>query len=657
MIKCRWILWLWVGVMLVACGRSAEKAPAEVQVRLMETTDLHAYMLGYDYFRQQPTSAHGLAHTAVLILEARAEQPNHLLFDNGDLIQGSAMGDWAARGGTDYLANNTHPIMRALNHLNYDAANLGNHEFNFGLDFMKATIAGAEFPYVSANVFYADSPEQAGKRTEGWHNPLVPPYVILERDFVDQYGEHHLIRVGVIGFLPPQIMRWDAMHLSERVYVRDIVAAAQHFVPKMRDEGADIVVAIPHSGLNAHPRYPKFAEQATLQLARVPGIDAILFGHQHRVFPGDPSYNDLPGVDSERGLVHGVPAVQPGYWGNHLGIIDLTLIRERSRWRVSQSHVEVREITEAYDPEIVQLLSAEQEATLTMLNEPLARVESSINSYFARLWPDTSTAVINAAQVWFGQQLQAQGELPEGLPILSAAAPFRNGSQGPNDYTDIAPGLVTLGNLADLYVYPNTVQVVEVTGAQLREWLEMSALAFRVIDPNLAEPQPLLTRYPSYNFDVMSGVTYAFDPTQAPRYRSGGELINPDSRRVRDLRYAGQRVTDEQRFLVVTNNYRAAGGGGFPALDGSATVYVGQDEVRQVIADYALAQASGESGIIPVERELSWRLQLPQGVVVLVHSSDQAAATEESRNIPGLSRGEIYERGFRTYFWTTSALN
>src|SRR5690554_892341 len=154
-------------------------------------------MMGYDYTRQQPTASYGLAHTAAVIQQARAEQPNNLLFDNGDLIQGSALGDWVAEQGSEYLVDHVHPVIAALNYLHYDAANLGNHEFNFGLDFLHNTLAGANFPFVSANAYYADQPEQAGMQTEGWHNPIVPPYVILEREMLDQEGQRQIGRAHV----------------------------------------------------------------------------------------------------------------------------------------------------------------------------------------------------------------------------------------------------------------------------------------------------------------------------------------------------------------------------------------------------------------------------------------------------------------------------
>lgn len=612
-------------------------AAAQIELRLIETTDLHAYMLGYDYFRQQPTEAYGLAHTAALIADARAANPNHYLVDNGDLIQGSAFGDWVADQGAEYVRENQHPIMRVLNYLDYDVGNMGNHEFNYGLEFIYATAESANFPYISANVFHAESPNEWGKVTSGWENPLFPPYVILDKPLVDQFGQEHVVKVGFIGFIPPQIVRWDLQHLEGKVRVRDMVAAAEHFVPQMRAAGADVVVAIPHSGLRVYDNYPQFAEQASYQLAGVAGIDAIMFGHQHQLFPGSPAYDNLPDVDNENGYVRGVPAVSPGYWGNHLGIIDLTLEQQNGSWGVVASAVSVPAIDSRKDEQIEQMLAAEQAATLTMLNQPLGEVDTAISTAFARIQPSTAVQLINDAQTWYVRQLQDSGELPADLPLLSAAAPFRNGFQSADDYTMIAAGEFTLGNLVDLYVYPNTLQVVELTGAELVEWLEMTALAYQQIAPGVAE-QPLFTRYPSFNFDILTGLTYAFDISQPPRYSTGGELINPQARRVINVQYQGQALQPEQRFLVAVNNYRAGGGGNFPSLDGRSIVYSSGEEVRQVIAAYARAQTAENDGMLAIALEKNWQLVLPTGAKVTFRGNDGAKARREASEISGLAR-------------------
>jgi 2',3'-cyclic-nucleotide 2'-phosphodiesterase/3'-nucleotidase len=170
------------------------------------------------------------------------------------------------------------------------------------------------------------------------------------------------------------------------------------------------------------------------------------------------------------------------------------------------------------------------------------------------------------------------------VPVLSAAAPFKAGFGGPNDYTDVPAGPLAIHNAADLYLYPNTLTAVKVAGAGVKAWLEKSAQWFNRIDPARKEPQELINRrYPTYNFDVLQadssggGLTYAIDVTR------------PVGERIVDLRYGGKPVADTQSFIVVTNNYRASGGGGFPGLDGSNVVLFAPDANRDVLIDYVRA--------------------------------------------------------------------
>src|SRR5262252_4771915 len=294
-----------------------------LRLRLLSTTDIHTHIVDYDYYRDQRDISLGLARTAVLIRQARAEVRNSMLFDSGDLIQGNPLGDFVAVE-QRLQPGQVHPVFKALNQLDYAAASLGNHEFNYGLDFLRLALAGARFPYVTANVFVA-GPDRAAAP------PLIQPYVILDRDFIDEAGITRRLRVGVIGFVPPQIMQWDKANLDGRVFVIDIVAAARRYVPQMRAAGVDLVVALVHSGLSASPARG-MDENAAAYLVQVPGIDAILAGHSHLVFP-DPSFANLPGADVARGTIKGVPTVMAGFWGSHLGVVDLTLRRTTEGWR------------------------------------------------------------------------------------------------------------------------------------------------------------------------------------------------------------------------------------------------------------------------------------------------------------------------------------
>lgn len=546
------------------------KAP-QITLRLIETSDLHAHMLGYDYFQELTTSAYGLEHTAALIHAARAEQPNHITIDNGDLIQGSPLGDYVAAQGVEGLVSGPHPAIEVLNYLEYDVANLGNHEFNYGIPFLNEVIAGAKFPIISANVVRADDHQTS----------YTKPYVILERQFMDSTGQAHLVRVGVVGVVPPQIMQWDQQHLQGQLVAQDMVESTQRYVTELRSQGADVVVAVPHSGLELVADDAKFVEQAVYQLAGIAGIDAILFGHQHRLFPGHPDYDNLPEVDNQQGYIQGVPAVQPGFFGSHLGLIDLTLQQTESGWQVIKSDVSLRATTAEKDTAIAELITATQQATLTYLERPIGHTEFALSNRHARYQPSHAVQFIQDAQLWYAKKLQARGDLPDAKPLLSAAAPFRVD-------TELAAGELTLGDLANLYPYPNTLQVVEVSGAEVREWLEMSARAFLTSTTEQAEAR-VNQQVASFNFDTIAGLTYQIDTSVAARYDDNGRVVSDELRRIRELTYAGEPVTDDQKFLVVTNNYRASGGGQFPGLNGQQSIYGSTEEVRQIMVDYLKA--------------------------------------------------------------------
>lgn len=591
-----------------------------VNLRLMETTDIHVHLANYDYYQDKPTDEFGLAMTATHIKQARSEVENSLLFDNGDLIQGNPLGDYIAQQGLD--EGMVHPVYKAMNLLDYAAGNIGNHEFNYGIDYLMEAVDDANFPYVNANVYIEDGD---GNPDNDQH--LFDPYLILPKKVIDENGQEQTVDVGVIGFVPPQIMQWDRTNLEGRVYAEGIYETAQKYVPEMKANGADIIVAIPHSGLGSVDLMEK-EENATYDLTKVEGIDAILFGHAHEVFPG-PNFAGIPGVDLEKGTINGVPSVEAGFWGNHLGIVDLTLKKDGDDWEVIDSGAEVRaiyddETGEALvepDPEILEAIREDHEATLDYIRSTVGETTAPIYSYFALVQDDPSVQIVSDAQKWYTEKAVAGTEY-EGLPILSAAAPFKAGGRGgPSYYTYIPGGPIAIKNVADLYVYPNTLQVVKITGKQVTEWLEMSAGQFNQIDPEADNIQPLVNdAFRSYNFDVLDGVTYEIDVTEPPRYTNDGELINPDAHRIKALRYNGEPVDPDQEFLVATNNYRAGGGGHFPNLDGSQIVLSPQAENRQIIIDYIK-----EKGTVDPSADSNWSLAPVNGNVKVTFQSSPEA--------------------------------
>jgi len=603
--------------LLLAAGCHAAGA-AEVKLRILETTDLHMNLLSYDYYQDISTDQYGLARTATLIKAARAEAPNSLLFDNGDLLQGNPLGDFVAKV-QPLQDGQVHPAYKVMNRLAYDAANIGNHDFNYGLPFLRRSLAGAGFPYVNANV-YVDDADKAGPKAKH----AFTPYVLLDRQLVDAAGVSHPIKVGVIGFVPPQIMQWDKTNLEGKVVVRDLAATARRYVPEMRAKGANIVIAIPHSGLE-RTWTGELAENEVGQLSEVSGIDAILFGHSHAEFPG-PDFANRARVDISRGTINGVPAVMPGRWGDHLGVIDFTLDHSADGWKVLTSQSSIRPIYDraakrslaAADPLVEQAIGEEHARTLDYIRGRVAVSSAPIYSYFAQVADDPSVQVVSNAQTAYVKRAM-QGTDYEKLPVLSAAAPFKTGGrQGWNYYTDIPAGPLALKNIADLYMYPNTVKAVLLTGAQVREWIEMSAGQFRRIDPKGAARQPLLDEsFRSYNFDTLDGVSYELDLTQPARYTGNGALAAPDTHRVQNLRYQGKPVEPTARFIVATNNYRAYGGGNFPGLVAANVVLDAPDENRQVLVDYLAQTAAGEKGgQFNPNADGNWKIQPVPGVAM-----------------------------------------
>ncbi|WP_375321688.1 bifunctional 2',3'-cyclic-nucleotide 2'-phosphodiesterase/3'-nucleotidase [Aliivibrio logei] len=583
------------------CTPSPVDTNEVIKLRVVETTDIHTNLMDYDYYKDKPSQKIGLARTATLVKEARGEVINSVLVDNGDLLQGSPMGDYMADKGLE--AGEVHPAYKAMNQLDYDAGNIGNHEFNYGLDFLAESINDADFPYISANVYDAKTKEHYFK-----------PYVIKTHVFKDTAGVEHEIKVGYIGFVPPQIMVWDKKNLEGKVFARDIKETAEELIPQMKKEGADVIVAIPHSGVSTDP-YKQGEENSTYFLSEVDGIDAIAFGHSHAVFPGK-GFDNLQGIDNENGTMNGVAAVMPGRWGSHVGVMDLTLKQKDGKWSVVNGESEARPIFDkennkslaAADKGIVNALKADHKGTRDFVNQPIGKADDVMYSFLALVQDDPTVQIVNLAQKDYVERfIQGDPDL-DGMPVLSAAAPFKAGGRGndPTNFTEVESGQLTFRNAADLYLYPNTLVAMKVTGKEVKEWLECSAGQFQQIDTNSTAPQQLINwdGFRTYNFDVIDGVNYQIDITQPAKYDGDCNVINEDSERIVGLTYQGKPINAKQDFLIATNNYRAYSNK-FPGTGTDFIAFDSPDENRTVLSNY-ITRVSKEEGQVKPSADNNW---------------------------------------------------
>lgn len=552
---------------------------ADLTLRLIATTDLHACLLPYDYRAGRALAGQGLSEISRQIAAARAEAPNSLLFDNGDFLQGNPLADYIAGARRRRRA---HPVITAFNTLEYDAATLGNHEFNYGLPFLTSTLAQAQFPIVSANIATRLGKSPARDKT------LLPPFAILKRRVTDQAGRSHLLRIGVIGFAPPQIEIWDRDQLGGRIRMRDIIASARAWLPRLKARGADVIVALAHSGIG--PLDPQDGmENAATALAAEPEIDAVIAGHCHLAFPG-PGVMAGPGIDPVRGLLAGKPAVMPGHSGSHIGIIDLVLSRAshgKHRWVVKSGSArlgERRDDSEQAARSLRKAIAPDHRAALAWSRQILGRAQVPLHSQFATVAPCAAIDLIAEAKLDYASKALAGTEWA-GLPLLASAAPFRAGGRGgAGNYTDVAPGALRMRNLSDLYLFPNTLVTLALTGATVIDWLEQSAAVFRQIAPGSRDALLLDAEVPSVLFDVIPRLDYAIDLSQPSRFDAHGQLINPGAHRITGLCLDGQPVTPGQRLLLATNSHRAARALSYPAA--AQVALADGARVQRVLAEF-----------------------------------------------------------------------
>lgn len=517
-------------LLAAACAPPPASAPApgagtEATVVLMGTTDVHGWLLPHDYFTGEATP-YGLARLAPIIDSIRAAHPGRTaLVDSGDLLQGNPL----AYVHSELRPGETHPVVTAMNLLGYDAAAIGNHEFNFGIAHLDAAIAGADFAFVSANIFRHGTDEHA-----------YPAYVIVERSVAGRP-----LRIGITGATPPGVHVWDKAHVEGRLDFRDIVASLRPVVERMRAEGADLVVVAAHSGLEG-TSYDTLAtglapENVIGRLPlEVPGIDVVFMGHTHREL-----------ADSTIG---GALVLQARNWAQSLAVAELRLAADAGGgWRVLEKRGQIlRPRPDARAERLEAALAAAHARTLDYVTRPIGTSTARWTAERARVEDTPIIDFINEVQ------RRAAGA------DLSSAAAF-------NLDAVIPEGPVSVADIARLYIYDNnTLKAVRITGAQLREYLEKSA-EYYLPCPALRCERVTNPAVPGYNFDIVSGVDYVLD------------ISRPVGERVVRLEYRGRPVQPEDSFTLALNNYRQGGGGGFTMVAEAPVVYDRDESIRDLL--------------------------------------------------------------------------
>jgi len=541
------------------------------------------HLLPYNYFADRQDNGLGLLRLADLISSLRqtAGGPT-LLCDNGDFLQGNPLADYVA---TSFQGDETHPMVAEMNALGFDAVTLGNHEFDFGLTYLQNVLKDTQCAVVSANFRAALSPE------------IAQAFTILTRDLPCDDGVTRTINIGITGFAPPRFQdAGDAM----AIHVEDIVTSAQNIIPKMKNAGADIIVALAHCGIGQTDHTPMM-ENAAVPLAAVEGVDALLLGHTHAQFPQaelDPSSI----IDPVAGTIHGTPAVMGGFYGQSLGVIDLNLGWYQQAWRVTGSEVRVVQPDQAKATKFATtpVLDAAHSETLTQMRAPIAQTRVPVQNHLATIVPDHSMqllaeAMIDAARI--GAKTEA--------PIIAAVAPFRFGGRfGLGQYINIPPGPITLRHAAAIFPFSDHLCAVRRSGIQIRNWLERSAAHYGQIAENVRH-QPLINPLSAhYNCDALFGLTYDIDLRQPSRFDVYGTLVNKHAYRISNIALDGVPLDDDGAYTVATNSFRKQGGGNFEIIPPTDTLWTSGMQLRDILIAALRQQAIIDTAIKPIWRFL-----------------------------------------------------
>ncbi|MGG6313806.1 bifunctional metallophosphatase/5'-nucleotidase [Paenibacillus macerans] len=523
--------------------------PAEATCEILITSDIHGSVYPTDY-RTPAERPLGLAKLAAMIRREREQTPDLLLVDNGDVIQGTPLCSFYVKN----RSGETHPAIRAMNDMGYDAAVPGNHEFNYGQGLLDKVMEDSRFPWLSAGIEDAERGEPAfGK-----------PYWAT----TTKQG----VKVAILGVTTHYIPHWEhPRHIAGWAF-RDALETAKTWVPRIREaERPDLMVVCYHGGFERDLRTGEPTERLTgenqgyAMCMEVPGIDVLVTGHQHRMIAGETG---------------GVTVIQPGCHGQALGKIAVRFHRgENGSWTIvdKQADLLVPDETVAADAKVLELVRSMEADTQAWLDQPIGKVngEMSISSPLAcRLADHPFMEFVSRVQ------MEAAGVDVSNAALL-------------NEESGGFRGSVTMRDVLTNFMYPNTLAVLRLTGRDIREALEQTAQYFNAgpggeisINPAYVEPKAQ-----HYNYDMWEGIEYELD------------VARPVGQRVVKLNRNGAALEDEAEVDVVMNNYRAGGGGDYEMYRGKPVIKEIQTDMAELVAEYIM-----KYGTIQASCDRNWRV-------------------------------------------------
>ncbi|MFG3488141.1 bifunctional metallophosphatase/5'-nucleotidase [Streptomyces sp. NPDC047972] len=559
-------------------GHARPRPRKRYSFTVMGTTDLHGNVFNWDYFtdKEFDDKAHndvGLAKISTLVDQVRKEKGrrNTLLIDAGDTIQGTQLSYYYAK--VDPITARrgpVHPMAQAMNAIGYDAAALGNHEFNYGIPVLRKFEEQCDFPLLGANALDAKT-----------LRPAFAPYSMHR--LRTPHGKD--VRVAVLGLTNPGIAIWDKANVSGKMVFPGLEEQAAKWVPKLRSMGADVVVVSAHSGSSGTSSYgdqlPHVENAAGLVAEQVPGIDAILVGHAHTEIPEYRVRNKETGKD--------VVLSEPLKWGQRLTLFDFDLVWEKGRWTVEKVGAQVlNSNTVAEDPEITGLLGDEHRKVVAYVNQIIGTSTAAMTTADAPWKDEPIIDLINVVQTETVKAALAGGAHAS-LPVLSQASCFSRTAR-------IPAGQVSIKDAAGLYPFENTLEARLMTGAQLKDYLEFSARYYVQTAAGAPVDTAKLTNadsIPDYNYDAVSGLTYDID------------IAKPAGSRIVNLSFEGRPLDPAARFVLAVNNYRASGGGAFPHVAGAQQLWANSDEIRNTIIQWVQAKGTVDPALFA---SVDWKL-------------------------------------------------